>query len=605
MSVITADMVSPFVIDILDASGNKLAAGPLTTVLNLDTTQKLDSAGEVAFTVPAADKKTEHIVAGVQFDIWDEVDGYLGRFIFKSKSIDESNGQALMQVAAWDLLRELAWTTVGFRRVYAVQLVEDIIADLFTVVPAWTATVEAGLASTSASYEGESVLRAVDQLIEAFGIHFRIGDAVREIDIGSFGAASGVRLFNYDGVTQAVFDAGTETAIVSSISEMDEGDELWNRIIGLGAGDGDGQVTMEGATLGTFTLENATNKDGSLYFFIEDAASVAASGRRTKIVTFNNIRPISNSAVGKTDAADAVKLAAEAFITRHLTSRVEYRVNVRALRQPVKVGDTVRLVYRGRTENYNYLNVDSDFIVLGIAKSRQASGNRNTQLTISTVDTPPASATAILDVLRTVDMMQVHIQPAPFWSENTYYDFIQNIAAPGEPDKDAEFKLEIDDSMLKITKVRIRFKTRPLYTYTFPRLPDNTTTNFTSVPPNNHTHTIPRTPNEQIFKIAVDDQHPSDVELHINGIDVSAAHGGPWAVATNVAIDIAADITDEIVDAIGGLYQDHTIVIKCGIRTGNINTPLSILIPITGDASHGEVEMNIRVQGIAQSIVPA
>ncbi len=212
------------------------------------------------------------------------------------------------------------------------------------------------------------------------------------------------------------------------------------------------------------------------------------------------------------------------------------------------------------------------------------------------------AAAVLLDVARTVDMMQVHIKPAPFWSENTYYDYIQGNTT--DPNKDAEFKLEIDDSMLKITKVRIRFKTRPLYTYTFPRLPP-TTTDLTSVPPDNHAHTIPRTPNEQIFKIAVGDQHPSDVELHINGIDVSAAHGGPWAVATNVAIDIAADITDEIVDAIGGLYQDHTIVIKCGIRTGNINTPLSILIPITGDASHGEVEMNIRVQGIAQSIVPA
>jgi len=194
-----------------------------------------------------------------------------------------------------------------------------------------------------------------------------------------------------------------------------------------------------------------------------------------------------------------------------------------------------------------------------------------------------------------------------YWSENTWQDYIQGCdpavyaSNPGYY-REAQFKFEIDDSVTDITRIQIRFKTKPLITP------------LVYYPP-----PAPGFPGDVIgsgqARIVQAHNVPAGVSMWVNGVDVSAQYGGPWNVQAGNAnnappaseyLDVSADITDLIVNASGGLYQDHSIVFKASARNGTYNYP-NVYISLSttqGLASNGIIELNIRVQGICQTIVP-
>ena len=76
---------TPFRVDILDSTGKKLGGGPLRNITTLVDTKSLDAIGSASFTLPAGDSRARHFDTSTMFDLYDEVDGYLGRFRFISK----------------------------------------------------------------------------------------------------------------------------------------------------------------------------------------------------------------------------------------------------------------------------------------------------------------------------------------------------------------------------------------------------------------------------------------------------------------------------------------------------------------------------------------
>ena len=138
-----------FRIDILDSSGDRLGDGPLTTVLSLSDTRSLDKIGECSFRLPAGDERTQHIAAGVQFDIYDAVDNYLGRYLYRSKVVSGRASDAIMTVDCWDVLRELTWDTVAFHRTYSTVNIEIIVDALLALGDGWTSDVDAGVGAAT------------------------------------------------------------------------------------------------------------------------------------------------------------------------------------------------------------------------------------------------------------------------------------------------------------------------------------------------------------------------------------------------------------------------------------------------------------------------
>lgn len=443
-------------IDILDSSGTVVGDGPLISVVDLSDVKRLDAVGEAQFTIPAEDARTQYIAEGAQFDLYDRVDGYLGRYYYASKQLEVANGQARLVVSCWDQLTELTRRSVYFRRTYTSEDVADVVDDLVTGVAGWSTDVDAGIGNTTVTYEGESVLLAVDVLRDRRNKHYRLG-GTRVLEFGAFGDDSEIVLANLRGQVQGEIAQNTNVALVEQVRLVEEADEVFNYIVPLGAGQGLGQLTIETATLGDYAVQTGTNEDGSNYFYIADATSIAAYGQRDKVLSFPTIRPITNSDANIENAANALKLTAETYLARHLVPRVTYAVSVRALRQTVQVGDTVRLQYRGIVDGYAFIDVDDDFYVMDVKRTRSQDGTRRAVLTISTLAVRRTSDTdVVLEVIHDLRALKVSV-PITI-SKDRVGPYIRRMNASNA----AEFTVSVGDEVLQLNYAKLRFRTSPL-----------------------------------------------------------------------------------------------------------------------------------------------
>lgn len=451
-------MPSPFWAAIRDASGAVIGPGPLTTLTSLDDTASLDTVGSASFTLPAADPRTALLSPGVTFDLHDEQDGHLGRFLFDDLSLSDSPaGEAWLTVTCSDVLALLSRHTVGFRRGYAYQDVAAVVADLVSLAPGWRADVEAGIGHTTVAYEGESVLVAVDELRDRWGRHYRLGAEALTLEFGAFGQDSGVILTNLPGQVQPEIGARREVAVVTSIRRVEEAGAIFNRVIPIGAGQGVSQLTIQAATVGDYPVLTGSNQDGSSFYYLQDEASIAAYGLRTKVLTMPNVRPLTNSAANAANAANVLKGTAEVFLARHRAPRVTYAVTAAALRKQVKVGDTVRLVYRGMVEGYRYIDIDQDFYAMDRTRLRSAGGERSASLVLSSIaERRTADSDVLLDVIHDLHSLKVHVPITLAYAPVGPY--VRRI----NPDHEAEFTVRIREEVTALNRALLRFATAPL-----------------------------------------------------------------------------------------------------------------------------------------------
>lgn len=605
--------VSPFRIDILDAAGNRLGDGPLTTVLSLSDTRSLDKIGELQFALPASDPRTALVRAGRRFDVWDEQDGYLGRFFYRTRNLAEQDGIGALQVSAWDALRDLGRDTVGFRRVYNFEPVEDVINDLVGLVPGWTANVEDNIGHTTVTYEGESPFRAVDEMRDRWHRHFRLQSydpGLYVLDFGSFGERLPVRLTNLQGQVQSDYARSIEVAYIDRLSFVDESDLIYNCVIAVGGGQGTTQLTMEQATAGDYPVESRANQDGSLSYFIEDTGSSGEYGRQWYILSLPNIRPITNSEANIVNAANALKLTAESFLSKHLVPKVVYTATVRGLRSELKVGDLVRITYRGQVEGYSYIDVDEDFYVMDVRRSRSLSGDRMAQITIATTSERRTSdEDTIIGMVHDLNSLKVHVQPTLAYSPvGPYIKRFKN----GGPH--ALFHVRIGSEVLYLNYAILRFHTSPLKSsveasaangahnhkmFTFDAFqaadaadcrylardisggnnhvivgtnagsPDDLYTRDTS---SDHTH-------DMTYGVFEDSTYPRNISIYINGVDRTTDLGGTWA-PTSIEYEVELDITDILVNEPGGLRQTHEIEFRAANGKGEVECEVDMLVTI-------------------------
>src|SRR5687768_3545660 len=109
-------MTSPFRVVILNSAG--VAQGELTTVQSLNDTRVLDEIGTCEFTFAGNDPRVNLVTPAVKFDIYDEVDGYLGRFTFQTSRLNLNSDIPSITVKCDDAMVELRRTLTGFHRDY-------------------------------------------------------------------------------------------------------------------------------------------------------------------------------------------------------------------------------------------------------------------------------------------------------------------------------------------------------------------------------------------------------------------------------------------------------------------------------------------------------
>ena len=606
---------SPFRIDILDASDNKVGDGPLTNILQVDDARILDKIGLLTFVIPANDPKVQYITAGRNFDVYDETDGYLGRFIFNKMSFADTNGRTMLIVQTWSILKELVYNIAGFAREYAASQVETIVDDLVTDVSGWTTSTGTSLGTANVTYQGQTIYQGVEELAKRWGLHFRLGTGTRVLEFDTFGAInSNVRLTNLSG--QADTYEGTETAIIKSLKKMIATDEVYNRVIAVGAGNGAAQLTLLDNEVGDFyTVDSRTRTNGQVETFIEDATSQTTYGVREVVLVFDQVRPIANTATAKTQAATELLKNAERWLNRYKDEREQYdNLTVYGLKTDVNVGDKVNVRYKGIDDNGDlYLDVDGDFWVMEVTRQRNSTGERSHVFKVVSVDRAEMTDQDIMaSAVKAIHSEKLWIKPSAFSQSDTYTDTIQH-GAGFYANKDASFILDFDDTVTDITRIVLLWKTTPLFSMTSW---DEATAIVTgaSNPTTPHTHTIAIPQTIGLFNVVTATAYPAYVSMEINGVNVDnhasidyvTGSNGPWNNSgQNTALDVKMDITDYILGLSGGIFQDFTITLKCNAQATR-DIAVSYWTTVTPQNSiagnNGIVEMKIVTQGVAQGI---
>jgi hypothetical protein len=147
-------------------------------------------------------------------------------------------------------------------------------------------------------------------------------------------------------------------------------------------------------------------------FYIEDLASQGDFGVREACPQFGWIGPGENTAdvTLQQQAADTLYAAANARLTRYGDSYKDYRLPIVVnFPETVRVGQTVRLVYRGAVYGFGgtfYEEIDDDFFVIKITRRYTKQGQQTAALTVANVSRPtPNNASIVIFNLDTLSWM--------------------------------------------------------------------------------------------------------------------------------------------------------------------------------------------------------
>ena len=231
-----------FAIDVLDSSGNVLGAGPLYNVMSAELTTELDKAGSISVTVPATDSRAIALISsGARLRIRNNA-GIVGQGLIQTVSINTSDDVSTYTFTGLDLLGELNWLTCGYNRMYDNANVETAIIGTTATATSllggtsWTAgtiSIDADVATTSITFDGDTRLSALISLANQIGHHFRQGSTARTLDFSTFGVASGIHIYNVDMASVAMQDVANN-AYIANIGLETISADIENRILPLG-----------------------------------------------------------------------------------------------------------------------------------------------------------------------------------------------------------------------------------------------------------------------------------------------------------------------------------------------------------------------------------
>jgi hypothetical protein len=569
--------------DVYNSSGT-LVGGPITSLTGASVTRALDGAGSISLTFPAADERAVSLLQNERrvrlYVEHDEQTRELGRGIVRQLRANVGESSITFSASGPDSLDVLARRSVLLNRAYENLSVSDIANDLASLA-GWTAEVDFGTGNQTCRFDGSNVLKALLRVAEEKGLHLREGESDNTLEIGAFGTDTGVICMAPQALTRSLY-GNDDLILIDSITQTTDSKDICNWIVPIGAGEGAAAMTLRYSNrLGTYAIEQVLGPDGQTLYYLRHTDSIAMYGQCERVVTFKEIGPVANSTTAKQLAANALYDAAVAWLERQAVPLTTYKISGRKCRTTIRPGDKVRVVYAGVVEtqegDYTPIAVDELMWVMKVTETVSADGLR-LSLDVATVDRREQdTAQAVVGALDAINVRNVSVQTFPYTFENVYYD---TIAANY---KDATFRFRVTDYVTDLISVKINFRTHPLWT---------PATYFALTPP------------EFNWELRVSPNYPSGVSLWIDGVDVSSGYGGPWLNSSeNQQLEIEADITQLILDSAGGIYQEHSIVLKCTQRFGAVE----VYSPLRSNngASTGMVEMAIYALGTARAVVPS
>jgi len=619
-------------VDVLDAAGIRLGSGPVKEIQSISIDRQLDGAGTFKISAAVSARSIELFTNERRVKIYHEDAGGLrlmGQGIIEDVNIVDNPTGISLKVSGPDILDELARKTTLLARIYNQQTVQTVVNSLITLVPGWSASIDAGIVGNviDARYDGASVLKALRDIVGRYGYHFRLSSSDKVVSISQFGEDSGERVFKTQVITTTMLK-NPKLLFVQNLPEKTSTKDLINWIVPLGAGEGTGALTLEKSTRSSpYTVQSIAGPDGTLQYYLSDATSVAAYGQIEKMLTFKQIAPLSNSETDIINAANALYDAAADWLTKNKNPIVTYGLTVKNVKNNILPGDKIHVNYKGqiitpRDETVDYLSIRDDFWVMR-AIERVGLDQHSVDLEISNVDQ------RVMNVVeRVADSMEdIKLRDLKPDISSTTRSYVYDREM--DSSLSATIPLEFTDATLSLQRIRLRLKTTPfrstasgaasgggssvaggdhnhrLSVYLGIGTPnvfnirhlfrvvgggfaslfvgglslDTTGDLETYDASGDHTHSIAHS-HTLTYAINDDSVSPKNVTVWVNGVDKTTELFGFTPLApTGANLDVVADVgelTNLILNAGGGLRQEHTIEVKCANQQGRIEATMEI-----------------------------
>lgn len=602
--------------EVYDTSFNKVAI--VDAIISANAESKLDEAAPFDLQCGLDENVMTYLIEGNTVKLYVQEDNeapqrWTHARIIK-RQIRENGSSLTISVSGRDVMDELRDRVVGLALTYNAQTIQTIASDLVGRVPNWSAAIEAASAALlqTARFDGAKVLKALVRLVEERGLHFRLGDIDRQLEIGAFGTAATTPRGEPIWVMQAGSSAARElydndaVLLIDEIALTGDSDSIVNWAIPLGAGAGASATTLKDTTYTILNSDNTTYRAGitpqfPIYRRIYNGTGIeyyidasAGATQHQDTLSYKEIGPIANSDTASQLASDALANAAMADLARTRVKLTTLALTVRKVRVNVKPGQLLHVRHKGMVSTAGdlratrpelvYLDVDADYWVMGVKRTISDAGIA-TVLTVASIDRKQKDdGTLITELVESTEVQNVAIKNYTNTYEKTYYDQVGN-AGTYRP---ATFRYRAKNTVVDVVAVLISFKTIPL---------DATTASIWIGPST-----------FQLWWQETDGyNYPSDVSLWINGVDVTSVYGpsgNKWnAGGVNAALDVQdLDITSYV--KANGIHNETKVEIKCEARVGEVRFNTGYPSLTMGSASCGRVEMTFNITTNTRDVIP-
>lgn len=450
--------------DVYDAAGTRMGDGP---VLLMGATVKrvLDGAGSISIEAPLTD---DYAVTQLQSQrrvfIWTDVPQLrlVGAGIITRLSKKMGSGGWTLSADGPDLMYEFKFVNTLLNRQFDAAVAVEVLDTLVNLANGWILQSETDeTTGITARFDGSSALKAMQAICEQTGLHFRYVEN-RVVQAGYFGANSGVTLINPDSSNAD----SPYTAIIDSLSVLEESEDICNWLIPLGSGEGEAALTLELTSQAFPYLSSPpvkysiTGSEGDTQYYIKDDDSILLYGERRKVVKFD-VSPLTNSLTDRILAANQLHVAATEYLDKNSMPQITYGVSVRRLEQRVLPGDKVRLMYLGpiRREDSTVVadeRIDEMLFVIAV-EERHSADDVTWRFEVSNIDRKlPGEADIVVNEIEQAKVRSVKPGLSP-----TVFVYSESDVCSHQ--KAARFYLNIDETITKIISVRLRIRTAPLY----------------------------------------------------------------------------------------------------------------------------------------------
>lgn len=527
-------------IDVLDASGNRVAPQPITTAMQASVTRELSGTGTISLSFPAEDYYAAKYLTNerrVNIYVWDDDTKagkrLLGSGIIRNVAFSENAGSQVLVVTGPDILDELKRVNTWIAWTQDAQNVEDIFDDLVALDANWTSD-SSGIASLSLDplsmrLDGASALGGLQSLVKQQGIHFRLGEG-REVEGGAFGDASGIRILQAGSqVAQELYENDT-VALIERLVWNYQSEGVVNKIVPLGPGDFEAALSLKDSTRTSPYTIQSMSVNGETLYYLEDSTSVSAYGTIEKMVRASGIAALSNTEADLENAANALYDIAANYLSRHAVIQEVYTVTIRNITQNLKPGQKVNLRYKGYAvdEDWNpkkWVDLNDDYWILRTTERFDLSG-RVVDLQLSNVDLPAMDgASQIVGELDDIRTQNVVVKP--YLSKDTITGASDTVSSS----RPVTVKFVLGDYTARVNQAILRLWERP---------PVGSATGVISMVVKFDGNTLP---------------------------------GGPWT-DTGAGLNLEWDITSYI-DEIG-FQGTYDVLISCGSNGGLISCQIEL-----------------------------